>query len=496
MKKRKRIVISESSSDSSEEGETEENEEELKEKIILDAYYMTELYNFVLRDEYCNKYSEFLKSRIFQSGWDIYYDNNQILTLFDSPILKKALQNFLYNCRTFIRIFGFCVYYVTKDINSWMEQYVNSNMTSLPFGFLNLPQIDIYSEVKKNEFESTLKAYPKDKELNNYFNFFVYTDDYTEDSLRTTSLVDNNNNESYYDLNIYNQKAKNEFGGGFISSNNQIFKSTIRPFSRFTTLSDKKAILLQNTHSRNNAHFISCIPQQFLIPEPLKDIPLENIAQGNLYTFDDLEDAQASKNQQYSRVLLKYAEERVNQMKHPYGVPNKNTLNSYEYIKKIYSYTDETDNLKIIPSESSKLFKSHDPRPLIDITQEQNEYDYLVSTLYKLPQNIFSIQDINKSQRVNTNSQYNYVKSIEVEIEIEQNLINQLFINVYENTFGKIEDTIQKYFKHNNIKKEKTQILFNKIKIFSNEKMLLLTQMMEKGLIKPQDFNNALEQWL
>src|SRR4029079_6308530 len=86
----------------------------IREKIKLDSNFIAIIYDFVKNDEFCNKYSDFLKSRIFQLGWEIHVKNTFILQIFEYPLLKSKFQNFLYNCRSFVRIFGFCIYYVVN----------------------------------------------------------------------------------------------------------------------------------------------------------------------------------------------------------------------------------------------------------------------------------------------------------------------------------------------------------------------------------------------
>ena len=460
---------------------TLDKQKDLKEKIILDSNFIAIIYDFVKNDEFCNKYSDFLKSRIFQLGWHIYVKNKFILQIFEHPLLKSKFQNFLYNCRTFIRIFGFCVYYVTDDIEKWLEKFsslsnFDKNNYKLPFGFVNVNDVDIYSETENGKFESVLKVYPKVSKLNNKYTFFIYYYDYIEDTLRM-------NNHSYSD---YNRQQYS-----FINNNTSGI-STIRPYSKFTVLREKKLKLIEAINSRDNANFMSCHPETWIIPDQLKEIPLENLSEGNLYTFDDLEDGQSSTNQRYSRVLLKYAQDNLKKIQNA-SYPSHTDVNNRDKIKRVFNHIDLKDGMQVIPAESSKIYKTHDPKSLIDIQNEMDDYNDFVASIYKLPKSIFSIQDIKKNQRLNQSTQSSYVKLIEKEIEYEQRLINDIFIDIYGNSFGIIENSINIFNKNND---DNTVIIFKQSKIINDEKLTVLIQLYERQLISQEKIKEVIEQWI
>lgn len=452
----------------------------LKEKIILDSNYMKIVYDFVTNDEYCNKYSDFLKSRIFQLGWYVSVKNKFVLKIFEYPILKSKLQNFLYNCRTFIRIFGFCIYYITNDIDKWMEKYSDlddqdKNNYKLPFGFININDVDVYLERENNKFEPVLKVYPKSPGLKNKYNFYIYYHDFKEDSLRM-------NSSSYSDYNKPNYS--------FINSNYSSGIATIRPFSKFTILRERKLRLIEATNSRDNANFMSCHPETWVVPDEPKDIPLENLSEGNLYTFDDLEDAQSNTNKRFSRVLLQYAKDNLKKIQNNSYPTSNNDSNNRDKIKKLFNHVDLKDGMMVVPTESSKIYKTHDPKSLIDIQIENDDYNEFVASIYKLPKSIFSIQDIKKNQRLNPSTQNSYVKLIEKEIEYEQKLINDIFIDIYGNSFSSFEQ----YIKQKN--DEQTALIFKQSKIINDEKLVILIQLYERQLISDQKIKEIIEQWI
>jgi hypothetical protein len=454
---------------------------DLKEKIILDSNFIACIYDFVKKDEYCNKYSDFIKTRVFQLGWTIKVKNKYVLKIFEYPVMKGKFQNFLYNCRNFIRIFGFCIYYVTTDIEKWLEKYnslsdYDKNEFKLPFGFVNVNDVDIYSETENGKFESVLKIYPKINKLNRKYNFFVYYYDYVEDTLRL-------NTSSYSDYNRQNYS--------FVNSNHSGI-SMIRPFSKFTVLREKKLKLIEAIHSRSNANFMACHPETWIIPEPLKEISTENLSEGNLYTFDDLEDARSTTNQRYSRLSLQFAQDTLRKVQgssYPQRPPD---INNRDKLKKAFNHVDLKDGLQIIPSESSKIYKSHDPKSLIDIQMEIDDYNELTASLFKLPKSILSIQDIKKTQRLNTSVQGSYIKLIEKEIEFEQKIINDIFVSIYSNSFGIIENTIGEFVKD----PESTQIVFEESQLITDDQIPILIQLHERQLISTEKLSNIIDKWI
>lgn len=455
----------------------------IREKIKLDSNFIAIIYDFVKNDEFCNKYSDFLKSRIFQLGWEIHVKNTFILQIFEYPLLKSKFQNFLYNCRSFVRIFGFCIYYVVNDIDKWLKKYsslddFDKNHYKLPFGFVNVNDVDIYSETEDGKFESQLKVYPKMSKLSRKYKFFVYYYDYVEDTLRMNNSTYHSQQQQYSFMN-----DNTNMSGVYL----------IKPYSKFTILRERKIKLKEAVNSRDNANFMSCHPETWVIPEQLKEIPLENLSEGNLYTFDDLEDGQSRTNQRYSRVLLKYAQENLKKIQNA-SYPTQTDVNNRDKIKRLYHHIDLKDGLQIIPSESSKIYKSHDPKSLIDIQIEMDEYNEFVASIYKLPKSIFSIQDIKKNQRLNQSTQSSYIKLIEKEVEYEQRIINDIFIDIYSNSFGVIEKSIKNDVFNRN--KENTIIVFKQSKVITEEQLMVLIQLYERQLITEAKFKEIIEQWI
>lgn len=452
----------------------------LKEKIILDSNYIAIIFDFVKNDEYCSKYSTFIKTRVFQLGWQIKVKNKFVLKIFEYPLLKSKFQNFLYNCRTFIRIFGFCIYYVVSDIEKWLENYnelsdFDKNRYKLPFGFVNVNDVDVYSETETGKFESNLKVYPKTPELNRKYNFFIYYHDYVEDTLRLNN-TDYNRQQNYSLIN-------NTINNGI---------AVIRPYSQFTVLREKKLKLLEAINSRSNANFMSCHPETWIIPEQLKDIPLENLAEGNLYTFDDLEDAQSTNNQRYIRFSLQAAQDNLKKVQNASYPRGPTDINNRDKLKRVFNHVDLKDGMQVIPSESSKVYKSHDPKSLIDIQVELDDYNELTASIYKLPKSILSIQDIKKTQRLNTSVQGSYIKLIEKEIEYEQKIINDIFVDIYSNSFGIMEDSIQEFIRD----KENTIIEFTESQLITDDQIPILIQLYERELVSKEKMKSIIDKWI
>lgn len=484
-------------------------------RYLLDLEYIGELYDYYNNDNYIKKYNNFLKTRIFQLGWVILYKNRFTIKFFENLLFKNYIESFLYECRIYIRLFGFCVYYVVKDISKWMINdsdllLLNNNNQNFkkPFGFVNIDDINIFIQKDKKEIGNKLIIEPKNKELNRKFNFFIYNYSFKEEK-----LLISNSNYSKSSCRVVEYLQDNDDNNGL--------NSNIRPSSQFKELREERIRIDIAKECRGDGNFMSTHPETFVVPEPLKDISLDTIVENNMYSFNDFNEAQSSLNKKTKRILLKDAQESLNQIQNQFrginGLNNNNSnINKRKSLKKMFNSSDMIDGVQMIPIESAKIYKTHNPINIINIQEELYLYEKLISEIFNLPINLFSINETkttSSTKKYQQTNQFNNVKIVEKEILNEQNLINQIFIDIFNNSFGLIENIFKKQLSNNNnnnydnnnneemIKNllnlnELTHILFNSSKIINDEKISLLIPLYQNELLTDKEIKDILKQWI
>src|ERR1041385_3408491 len=91
-------------------------------KQEVDMDYMCTLYNFYINDLTIKKYSDYIRSHVFNNGWVVVF-NDHIIQLFDFPNIKNYMENIFDECLTHLRLYGLFVYWVRKDISEWIDWY-------------------------------------------------------------------------------------------------------------------------------------------------------------------------------------------------------------------------------------------------------------------------------------------------------------------------------------------------------------------------------------
>lgn len=463
--------------------------------------YMASILNFVYNNNIITKYIEITKKKIFEKGWNVINKNN-IVILFEKPIFKRFIEEFLFKLYIFQKIFGFCIYYVVKDIFKWVNKYektitklgrdinIHDNFLN-PFGFINIDLVNIYIETERNKIGYKLIAIPKNLELLKQYDFFVLNFNFNEQKIRLQNSYLTNNSRNFFDY-VENDQNEN--------------KSTlIKPRSIFSKIQKSWSLIQEAIMSRGDANFMSTHPETFIVPTPLKDVPLENIASDNLYAMDDLENAQDINNQKRSRVLLSYAQQTLEGLRKDPMAGINNDINKRKTRKNIFGHTDMMDGLQIIPAEASQFHSTHSPQTIIDIEQELGLFEKNIADIFYLPYQLYSEKQKTEKKNKGGSSVESVIKIMENEINNIQFFISDIFGDIYQNSFGKIENFILKekiiikndnYIYDNKILLNATQLQFYNQKVIFDEKILILIQLFEKEIIGLNKILPVIDEWI
>jgi len=471
-------------------------------KFTLDMDYMASILNFVYNNNIITKYINITKKKLFEKGWNV-INNNSIILLFEKPIFKKYIEDFLFKLYIFQKTFGFCIYYVVKDIFKWVNKYektikklgrdinIHDNFIN-PFGFINIDLVNIYYETEQNKIGYKLNAIPRNERLLLKYEFFVLNFNFNEEKIRIPNyLLVNNNSRNFFDY-IENQQ-------------NDKKTTLIKPRSIFSQIKISWFLIQEAILSRGDANFMSTHPETFIIPAPLKDVPLENIASDNLYAMDDLENAQDINNQKRSRVLLSYAQETLEGIRQSSSLGITNDINIRKTRKAIFSHTDMMDGIQMIPAEASQIHSTHSPQSIIDIEQELSLFEKNIADIFSLPYQLYSEKQKTEKKNKGGSSVESIIKIMENEINNIQFFISDIFFDIYQNSFGKIENFILKekitikkdiYLYDNSIIMNSTQLQFYNQKVIFDEKILILVQLFEKGIVGLNKILPVIDEWI
>lgn len=434
-------------------------------KIIIDTDYMDGLYNYYIKDLTIQKYSDYIKDHVFNHGWNVLFNDEYIIELFGYPHIKSYLQNILYECRIYLRLYGFFVYYVTKDINEWLKWYKSqlkehgeifkqTEIEYYPFGILKPSQVEIYKLVKKKNPHSRLLVKPIEKVLN-----------------------------SLYDIRIYNENMKEEKLGTIIDNMN----SNVKIITPFLRLYNMYKVLEESKENRYDADWNLSHPETFVVPEPLQNVQLDHINTNTLYTSMDLIKTTTDETIKTSRMFLEEAQSRIEALKQHISPYHKLEMRAAK--KDFYQRVDLKEGLVPIPNESAKLYKTHDPSTIIDIDKEQFNYEKAISGVFGLDYRLFDSTSYKSRQNVSEDTS-TAMQSFQTLIQMEQKKINYIFSILYESSFGLIENKIQQELLK--IDAIDNTIIENKdIKSNNNKQQKIDTKNNDK--IKKNDVNEVLK---
>lgn len=445
--------------------------------------YMLQLYNYYITDLTIIKYSEYINNHVFDSGWNIVF-NNQIIPIFEDVLLKNYIKQVLYEARLQLRLYGFFIYFIVEDINEWVDWYFTelkenkdinrqSYIDKYPFGIMNPSQVKLYKTSKKSNPVAYLTAKPITR-------------------------------SGIYSYHVYNENFREE-----ISYNNCSSIDGIKPISAFNTLL-KHAMCIQEARcNKTDADWLLSHPETFVIPVPLQTIPTEEILQENIYSSMDISKTRMTETIKTRRMLLEEAADQLNRIKQ--HINPKYDINLRTEKKEFWNRPDLNDGLTIIPIEDAKVLKTHDPGTIIDIEKELFNYEKSISGVFGLDYRVFDSTTFKNKNQTEISSGYAF-QSVQILIEMEHKKMNNIFSILYENTFGILENDIQQkqlksmeidnkqennlIYLHKKVPLVKTFIDF-KIKEIPDAKLLQpLIAMVEKGLIDKSYIDHILEMWL
>lgn len=468
------------------------NSTQTKSIIGLDMTFMAALYDFYYSDKYVLKYSDYLKTRIFEVGWEVLYQDKLKIKFFDNPVVQTYFKNFLYSSLVYIRLFGFCMYYIIKDFDGWYLNFPENTIDfekKPPFGILNLDEVHLYYEKDLTKFGFKLTLLPKNKDLINKYKYHIFNHDFREDRLRMYDIE--KLPKSIYDF-FSDTKSDNKY-------------HLIKPFSKFTSVREKKFKLEEIELSRDNANWMSCYPEILVIPETTKDVSLQDIYEGNLYTNDDILTSKSKQKQKITTLSLNAAQDDLIKIQKLNGLngtivdKKKGEISNRNTIKKILKRVNMSDGIKLIHSENAKIMLTNEPKSLIDLNLEENLYEKMISEIFKIPQQFFTSNQFSKNNKNSSNTMNRQIDTISIQktIEFDQNLINEIFINIYKNSFGKIEG----FIKSNNMLNGVNELIQTKIHFFEsnfidNEKIPLLLQLFQFEVIDKKKMQEIINQWI
>lgn len=478
-------------------------------KQSLDIDFMNGIYNFVMNNYIIRKYMDINKKNLFEKGWNV-INNNNIIVLFEKPVFKNYCEDCLFKLKIFQNIFGFYIYYVVKDIFKWMNKYTTTikdlgrdlnqhDKFIYPFGFVNIDTVNIYMVTDRNKMGYKLIAEPKNKELLRKYDFFITDINFMEETLRLSNYYASINNPSrnFFDY-IDNQ-------------NNERRINLVKPRTIFKHIKKNWYKLEEAIISRNDANFTACHPETFIVPAPLKDIPLESLTSDNLYAQDDIENAQEMNNQKRSRMFLGFAQKMLEGMRKDSTIGGSQDINIRKIRKHIFNHPDMNDGVVLLPAEAAQVHSTHSPQTIIDINDELQNFEKNIAEIFSIPYDLYSHQQKSKNTPGASHSLESVIKLMEKDITIQQLFINDIFIDLYQNSFGKIENEILKQKisikqTFNNEKNDElnqykselkiTKLVFLSKRVIFNEQVLILMQLAEKELIPKGKLSSIINEWI
>lgn len=465
----------------------------------INSDYLLELSRFADSDKDVANCRQKLHQEVFRHEWFVALFKEDApffkLPFFNKPFFKKQLQLFYLKAHDFLTRFGFVGYYHYKDIGAWID-YVSKRRKTIRRR--RRRQIEIeeeeeyasYSDYSESESDDDLEPHEKELEENilETFPFGIIPVGMTQ-SQRYGQYVLIENRETLretilfqcFDLSL---AARFDFhvidrGATFVPMGPYILEHGIKvcmmvndlvPTSQFADLYNQKQLIREATKTLFDANSMHVYPESFLIDRPQKDAPMDEIADDTLYSLDNILNTRQHDNIQREAMGMdnaRYHAQRI-AMKRTIGTQcasRSRCGSSAQQMRQASSVIwDEKqehnrpsiyETIQVIP-RSVEIVGGKTGSPVVNVTERVAKYERDVCKAMNVPYSFVNPDTTEHAKSTNNETSKKRIsttniqsernqKLLEKEVQDQHSLFDEIFTEVYQHTFGLIDEEIFNY---------------------------------------------------
>lgn len=386
------------------------------------------------------KHREMFKARWFVA-W--FRENKEFFrpALFDNPVMRQKLEQFLIDMSDMLLLFNFAGYYCIKNMEKWILSDPDNYLTTLPFGIIPM-RSSVTNSVEMRQGRPTL-----------YGSYVYYTNTQTMKEMLSFECSDDSLKRNYT-FGVFNNGAK------FVPLNDSISPlanlsssyGEIVPVSPFAALYRRKSLIEEAIEDEYDANFALSHPQTFVTPHHIPDSKVTDISEGMYYGADTLSGARQNDNaakQLHATQSVRWLVSKLNHQAN--GGRREDPENMIRNSRKsTHGRPDMTEGIHTIAGYVD-ITQTHAPTVIVNIDTAQNQFEEEVCNIVGLPF-IFFRNDSGVTARssgtkggggghsATNEEQLNFYKTVLYE-EMENifNMLNRLFDDVYMQTYHHID---------------------------------------------------------
>ncbi len=431
--------------------------------------------------------------------WDEAQEHElQRLGHLNSERVKRLLRAFLSEAHDYLVLFGFVGYYCVKDMPSWLEQraeeeYQTECDDELPFGVirLGLTQQDTYGVFKLVQRQGSTQRRMvfrcTDEHLARRYEFYVFEQQPNFEPLQQERRL----NDPNADLVV---------------------------LTPFMELYNRRCVIEEARTCLMDANYMASHPESFVVAKPLPEQRTEMLPEEVRYAFDNISMAQQANNLrriELSTALANGQKDALQQSsrRQPIrgrvgtlsgtGIDARGGASLYSERKSVFVRPDMKESLEVLP-ESMDLARGPPPVTLVSVEELQLRYESELCSLMDFPQCFLRLGQSGGGGGATKNKQQESKsgeaglvfaqKQLEEEVEKQQTLFHELFVEAYERTFGALERQLDdECEKKTKSKRQGTvRLHFENVASKTDQAIISLLPLVQLGILGDDEFRRMI----
>lgn len=441
----------------------------------VNSEYLLELNRFCDTDKDIANCRKKLHQEVFRHDWVVALFESEIpflaLPLFNKPFFKEALRQFYVKAHDSIMRFGFFGYYYLRDIDAWVEdistpRILNTGDDEEEDYDDNGEVMDLETMLRENILENfPFGVIPVGSETSYTYGQYMVIED--RDTMRSTvAFVCNDDEErsltERFHFNVMDRGAQfvplgyTEMNGLHILAT----RDDLVPVSPFADLYRQKQLIRESETTLFDANSLNVYPESLIIDNPQKDAVLDDVADERLYSLDNLLCVKQVDNMQREEMGMANTRYQRDRLAMKRTVASRGRCGGGQATTKASSviWDHKLDNnrpsafeaMKAIP-RSVTVVGGKIGQPVVNVDKRIQKYEEDVCNVMNVPFTFFrphaTAQDIGgKNGRTasigKTSHNDVFQKALEKEVREQHMLFDELFREMYNLTFAKLDSRI------------------------------------------------------
>lgn len=407
----------------------------------VSASRMMALYYFCMKDKDIAACLYRKHVELFKSEWTIELVNVKTEAriepaLLNDAKLKGALQAFLLDASDMLLLFNFFGYYCVKDVPAWLEEDPFRIATELPFGLIPMRASGGVASVTGGFLYGSYELVIDPKTMREEVRF-----ECEDDRLKAR-----------YDFHVFSDNARfvPTAADGCVNLCGASLLSEVMPVSIFLPLYQDRSLIEEAMECQADANFMASHPVAFQTAKPLPDAKIDSLTEDYMFSMDSMLDAQQVDSARKQMFAIQSAAQVLNKMNATLDKGAAVQPEDLIYNQRRYKYRRPTvtEGLHTIP-DNLDVSQMQTPASLIDIADRQRRYENDVCGAIRVPFILFKYYGAQSSGALSGGSvneeQINFYRNVLYEEVInQQECFNTVFQQLYEHTYGTLEQYVLK----------------------------------------------------